>query len=99
MGFVLLTATSLTLPLGRLHSSTLASILLLTSARLAATSTTASPSALLEAARRMVEEAPAKAEAREAWDVTEWTDVGSILLVPLLLLPLLLVLTRAADAK
>ena len=89
MGLVLLTATSLTLPLGRLHSSTLASILPRTSARLAATSTTASPSALLEAARRMVEEAPARAEAREAWEVTEWTEVGSIVI----LLPLV---TRAA---
>ena len=38
----------------------------------------------------MVEEAPARAEAREACDVTEWTEVGSIIL----LLPLV---TRAAN--
>ena len=37
----------------------------------------------------MVEEAPARAEAREACDVTEWTEVGSIVI----LLPLV---TRAA---
>ena len=44
----------------------------------------------------MVEEAPARAEAREAWEVTEWTEVGSIVI---LLLPLvvLLGLTRAAN--
>ena len=38
----------------------------------------------------MVEEAPARAEAREAWEVTEWTEVGSIVI----LLPLV---TRAAN--
>ena len=37
----------------------------------------------------MVEEAPARAEAREAWEVTEWTEVGSIVI-------LLQLVTRAA---
>ena len=82
---VLLTATSWTLPFGRLHSSTLASILPRTSARLAATSTTD-------------EEAPAKAEAREAWEVTEWTDLGSIF-PPLVLVPTLLSDRLVVDEK
>ena len=37
----------------------------------------------------MAEEAPARAEAREAWEVTEWTEVGSIVI-------LLQLVTRAA---
>ena len=38
----------------------------------------------------MAEEAPARAEAREAWEVTEWTEVGSIVI-------LLALVTRAAN--
>ena len=73
----MLTATSRTLPSGRLHSETLAAIFSLTSAKLAATSTSVVPLAADveadDAAR-----APARAEAREDWEVTECVEGSAI---------------------